>query len=195
MSAFAAPAERRFYAAGLLSSPGAKGWWAFSASTGLVAMLLLILPGRKRYRAALTLGIVCLLGLTLGCNSYNNGGGGGPVATTTALSVTPATKNATNATITITPYSGAAVQGSASLNDLSAGTNTSVPLNNGVGLANLNLGTGTHALQANYAGSTADAASKSGTLNVTLTGDPQAATNTGTSGSTTANATINITIN
>jgi len=32
-------------------------------------------------------------------------------------------------------------------------------------------------------------------LNVTLTGGPQAATITGTSGSTTANATINITIN
>ena len=195
MSASAAPAERRFYAAGLLSSPGARGWWAFSASTGLVAILLLVLPGRKRYRAALTLGIVCVLGFTLGCNSYNNGGGGGPVATTTALSVTPATKNATNATITITPYSGAAVQGSASLNDSAAGTNTQVPLNNGVGLANLNLGTGTHSLQANYAGSTADAASKSGTLNVTITGGPQAVTITGTSGSTTANATINITIN
>ncbi len=195
MSASAATAERRFYAAGLLSSPGARGWWAFSASTGLVAILLLVLPGRKRYRAALTLGIVCVLGFTLGCNSYNNGGGGGPVATTTALSVTPATKNATNATITITPYSGAAVQGSASLNDSAAGTNTQVPLNNGVGLANLNLGTGTHSLQANYAGSTADAASKSGTLNVTITGGPQAVTITGTSGSTTANATINITIN
>jgi hypothetical protein len=195
MSAFAVPAERRFYAAGLLSSPGAKGWWAFSASTGLVALLLLVLPGRKRYRAALTLGIVCVLGFTLGCNSYNNNNGG-PVATTTALSVTPATKNATNATITITPYSGAAVQGSASLNDLSSGTSTQVPLNNGVGLANLTLGTpGTHSLQANYGGSTADAASKSGMLNVTLTGGPQAATITGTSGSTTANATINITIN
>ncbi len=196
MSASAAPAERRFYAAGLLSSPGAKAWWAFSASTGLVAVLLLVLPGQKRYRAALTLGIVCVLGFTLGCNSYNNGGGGGPVATTTALSVTPATKNPTNATITITPYSGAAVQGSATLIDFSAGTNTQVPLNNGVGLVNLSLpAMGTHSLQASYLGSTADAASKSGTLNVTITGGPQAATITGTSGSTTANATINITIN
>ncbi len=112
MSAFAAPADRQFYAAGVLSPPGPRGWWAFSAATGLVAILLLVLPGRKRYRAALTLGVVCVLGFTLGCNNYNNGGGGGPVATTTALSVTPATKNATNATITITPYSGAAVQGS-----------------------------------------------------------------------------------
>src|SRR5260370_1712209 len=103
MSAFAVPAERRFYEAGLLSSPGAKGWWAFSASTGLVAILLLVLPGRKRYRAALTLGIVCLLGFTLGCNSYNNGGGG-PVATTTALSVTPPTHNPTNPTIPIPAY-------------------------------------------------------------------------------------------
>ena len=195
MSASAAPADRRFYAAGVLSSPGPRGWWAFSAATGLVAIVLLILPGRKRYRAALALGIVCLLGFTLGCNSYNNNNGG-PVATTTTLSVTPATKNATNATITITPYSGAAVQGSASLNDLSSGTSTQVPLNNGVGLANLTLGTaGTHSLQANYAGSTADAASKSGTLNVTLTGGPQAATITGTSGSTTSTATINVTIN
>src|SRR5258707_10848243 len=105
----------------MVSSPGARGWWAFSASTGLVAILLLVLPGRKRYRAALTLGIVCLLGFTLGCNNYNNNNGG-PVATTTPLSVTPPTKNATKATITITPYSGAALQGSASLNHFSSRT-------------------------------------------------------------------------
>src|SRR5260370_15312478 len=108
MSAFAVPAERRFYAAGLLSSPGAKGWWAFSASTGLVAILLLVLPGRKRYRAALALGIVCLLGFTLGCNSYNNNNNGGPGAATTPPSATPPSNSAPTATLSLTPHPAAA---------------------------------------------------------------------------------------
>ena len=50
-----------------------KGWWTLSAGTGFAALFLLFLPGgRKKYRAALGLGLVCILSFTLGC-----GGGGG----------------------------------------------------------------------------------------------------------------------
>jgi len=51
--------------------------------TGLAAMFLLLLPGRKRYRAALGLGLVCVLSFTLGCSGYGGGSGGGGLATTT----------------------------------------------------------------------------------------------------------------
>src|SRR5580658_1216095 len=54
------------------ATPG-KGWWTLSAGTGFAALFLLFLPrGRKNYRAALGLGLVCILSFTLGC-----GGGGG----------------------------------------------------------------------------------------------------------------------
>ena len=40
-----------------------KGWWTLSAGTGFAALFMLFLPGgRKKFRAALGLGLVCLLG-------------------------------------------------------------------------------------------------------------------------------------
>jgi len=196
LSASAAPAERKLYTAGVIPSNGGKGWWMLGAGTGLTAMFLLFLPGRKRYRAALGLGLVCVLSFTPGCNNYGGGGGGGPVATTTTLAVTSATKNPTQATITVTPYSGAAPQGSATLADLTSTQSSTVTINNGIGLVNLALaGTGTHTLQATYAGTATDKTSQSGTLNVTVTGGPQSVAITGTSGPTTASGTINVTIN
>ncbi len=195
LSASASPAERKLYTAGVIPSTRVKGWWTLSASTGLAAMLLLFLPGRKKYRMALGLGLICVLSFTLGCG-YGGGGGGGPVATTTTLAVTPATKNPTQATITVTPYSGAAPQGSVTLADLTSTQSSTVTINNGIGLVNLALaGTGTHTLQAKYAGTATDAASQSKNLNVTITGGPQSVTITGTSGPTTATGTINVTIN
>ncbi len=196
MTASVAPEGRTLYASGMIPSKGGKGWWGLSAGTGLAAMILFFLPGRKRYRAALGLGLVCVLSFTLGCSSGYGGGGGGPVATTTTLSVAPGTKNPTQATITVTPYSGAAVQGSVSLNDASTSQSSSANLNNGIALVNLALaGLGTHTLSANFAATSTDSASHSGNLNVTLTGGPQSVAITGTSGSTTANGNINVTIN
>jgi len=125
MSASAAPAERRFYAAACFLPLGARGWWAFSASTGLVAILLLVLPGAKRYRAALTLGIVCVLGFTLAATSYNNGGGGGPVATTPLCPLLPR-PNATKRHHHHNSYCRRGRAGLAILNDSAAGTNTQV---------------------------------------------------------------------
>jgi len=179
----------------MFPSSGGKAWWTLSASTGLAALFLIFLPGRKRYRVALGLGLVCVFSFALGCGGYGGGGGGGPVTTTTSLSVTPATKNPTQATITVTPYSGAAAQGIASFNDLSTGSNSQVTITNGIGIVNPALtAIGTHKLQATYAGTATDATSKSGVLNVTVTGGPLQVTVTGTSGQT-ANGTINLTIN
>jgi hypothetical protein len=98
------PDERRLYAAGLTLASGGKGWWTLSAITGLGAVLLLLLPGRKRYRAALALGLLCILSFTLGCSTSGGGGGGGggPVATTTHITVTSATKGPTTTAFTFT---------------------------------------------------------------------------------------------
>jgi hypothetical protein len=194
LSAFAAPQGRELYAAGLIPSSARKGWWALSAGTGLAALLLFFLPGRKRYRAAFALCLVCVLSFTLGCGSSSSGGG--PVSTTTSLAVSPATKNPANGTITVTPSSGAAAQGFATLTDLSTSLSSQVSITNGVGLINLAFaGLGTHSLQATFAATATDAASHSGTLSVTETGGPQSVTITGTSGSTTQTGTIKVTIN
>src|SRR5260370_24314516 len=86
LTASAAPtqAQRTLYAAGTIPLSGGKGWWTLSASTGLAALFLLFLPGRKLYRAALGLRLVCVLIFTLGCgNGYVRGGGGGLESTTT----------------------------------------------------------------------------------------------------------------
>src|SRR5262249_49397223 len=68
-----------------------KDWMIASAGSGFAAVLLLILPGRKRLRAALGLGLVCLFSFMMGCTSSsistNGGSGGGPVATTTKVTV------------------------------------------------------------------------------------------------------------
>src|SRR5260370_34120891 len=82
------PGSERLYATGWPRS--GRGWWALGASTGLAAIVLLVLPGRKRYRAALGLGLVSVLSFALGCGSN----GGGAVATTTKITLNGAAKGA-----------------------------------------------------------------------------------------------------
>jgi len=177
-----------------LGSP--RAWEYVSAGTGFAAILFLLVPGRKRYRAALGLGLVCMLSFALGCSSASGGGGGGPIATTTSLAVTPGTKNPAQATVTVTPVSGAAAQGTVTLTDATTALSTQITLNNGVGMQTLGIaGAGTHALTASFAGTATDAASQSAPpLNITITGGPQSVTITGTSGST-STGTMKVTIN
>src|SRR5260370_1681660 len=68
LSASAAPAKPTLYAAGAIPPGTGKVWLTLSAGTGLAAMFLLLLPGRKRYRAALGLGLICVLSFALRCN-------------------------------------------------------------------------------------------------------------------------------
>ncbi|HVH70600.1 MAG TPA: Ig-like domain repeat protein [Candidatus Dormibacteraeota bacterium] len=66
-------------------------WWSGSLISGLVMLLLLGMPGRRRrYLAALFAGTVCLVTLLLGCGGGSSGGvgasgGGGPVPTSISL--------------------------------------------------------------------------------------------------------------
>jgi len=194
-----APATQNLWAAN--STPTKRrfgnGWWTLSAGTGFAAILLLFLPGRKRYRVALGLGLVCVLSFTLGCNG-GYGGGGGTVPTTTTISVT-STKAALNANVAFSisvTSTGTAANGLVQLFD---GVNSLGPatyvVNGAITISNAGLALGTHAISAHYMGDTHTMASNSGALNMTITGTTPPITITGTSGSTTATNTMTITIN
>ena len=205
-TAAVAPLNRTVYAAVLMPPAGGKGWWTLSVLTGLAAMLLVVLPGKKRYRAALAFGLVCVLSFTLGCGgSYSGGGGGGGgiTATTTHLTVST-TKLAVSSSITVsatvtggTPtgnvqfFVDGVALGSAA--PVSNGTTGTITLTAAQAPAFLQL-VGTHTVSAHYLGSTYTAASQSGTLNVTVTGTTSLPI-TGTSGGIVANGNISLTIN
>jgi hypothetical protein len=202
LTAMAPPATQNLWAA---STPakyhGGNGWWTLSAGTGLAALFLLFLPGRKRYRAALGLGLVCVLSFTLGCSS-KYGGGGGAVTTTTKITVANsklAADDATGFRFTINVTASVAANAQVQLFDGSNALGSSVAASNGTATINsAGLAQGTHLISAHYLGDTYTQASQSGTLYVTVTTPPGKPTAIvpvlGTSGSTTANATFNLTI-
>ena len=192
------PAERTLYAATLFSARGGKGWWMLSGSTSLAAIILLLLPGRKRFRMALGLGLICLLSFTLGCsNNYGGGGGGGPVATTTHMTVTSAPKGGAGTMFTFTAtVTGGTPTGQVQLLDGGVPTGAAVTVSGGTAMlttAALSI-VGTHSITASYAGNAAYTASSSGPLNVTVTGSTTisvSATPAASNGSPAVNITIN----
>jgi Bacterial Ig-like domain (group 3)/IPT/TIG domain len=204
LTVMAPPAAQNLWAANTPAKPRfGNGWWTLSAGTGFAALLLLCLPGRKRYRAALGLGLVCVLSFTLGCSNNYGGGGGGPVATITHMSVNNsklASNDPTGFRFTVNITSSAAANGSVQLFDGTATLGSPVSASNGTAtISSAGLAQGTHLITAHYLGDTSTQASQSGTLYVTVTTPPaQPPTTvpvTGTSGSTTSTTTFNLTIN
>jgi len=200
-SAFVLPPERKLYWSGLAPTVGGgRGWWGLSAVTGLAAILLLLLPGRKRYRAVFALGLVCVLSFTMGCSSgYGGGGGGGGTsATTTKISVTSTKVSSGTSvafTVTVTSTGSRVPTGSVQLYDGTSLLGTAAALTNGSATINIsNLSVGTHGINAHYLADAYSNASQSGTLNIAITGSTTVAI-TGTSGSLTANGTVNLAIN
>jgi subtilase family serine protease len=182
-------------------STGGKGWWALSAGTGFAALFLMFLPGgRKKYRAALGLGLVCLLGITLGCNGVYNGGTKPPVATTTQMTVTNASAKVNSGTaftfsVTVT---GGTPGGMAQLFDggvaiSTAGASATVSGGKATLSGPTTLSVGTHSISVHYLGDTTTLASQSGSLNLTVAGGSTIAVTT-TPVATPAAAAINITV-
>ena len=197
LTASVAPAEPTIYAAGMISPRAGKGWWAISAGTGLGAIFLLLIPKRKRYRAALGLGLVCLLSFTLGCNNYSSGGGGGPVATVTQISVPAPGRVASGGTFTFTAtVTGGTPTDLVQLFDNGVAIGTGVAVSGGTAtLTSPALSVGTHKISAHYAGDAYNTkASQSGTLNVTVTGNASIAITTNPAATPVAPA-LNVTIN
>ena len=201
LTASAVPSDRTLYAAGAIPPGGGKGLWTLSASTGLAALVLLFLPGRKRYRVALSLGLVCVLSFALGCGGYGGGGGGGgPVATTTKISVpvNPGTKVPQGGTasfsITVTS-SGTAANGQVQLFDGTTALGSPMSAVNGAASINESgLAAGTHSISAHYMGDTYTMASQSGALNITFVGTTTfviQASPAASNGTPTVNITIN----
>jgi len=176
-----------------------------SAGTGLATLILLLLPGRKRYRAAFSLGLICAISFVIGCGgggSGGGGGGGGLTPTTTKLTLS-ATKVQASGSLTVsatvtggTPtgnvqfvVDGAALGTPVSIATASAGI--TVTAANAPSFLPI---VGTHTVTAQYQGDSTTAASSSGTLNVTITGTTNLPI-TGTSGSSSTNANVSLTIN
>jgi subtilase family serine protease len=183
------------------------GWWTLSAGTGFAALALLFIRGRKKYRAALGLGFVCVLSFTLGCGGGSSGGGGGGGVTPTVTHLTVSTTkvaNSPSASITVsatvtggTPtggvqffVDGTAVGGTA---PVSGGTTGNITVTATQAPAFLQL-VGTHSVSAHYLGDTTTGTSASGSLNVTVTGVTTVPV-TGASGNTNANTNVSLTIN
>jgi len=192
-----------FRAANLPASPNARaGWWTLSGGTGLAAIFLLLLPGRKRYRAAFGLGLVCVLSFTLGCGGSGSSSGG-KTATVTHLTVS-ATKVASSGSLTVSAtVTGGTPAGTVqfmadgvalgSAAPVSGGTTGNITVTAAQAPAFLQL-IGTHSVTAQYSGDSTTLASTSGTLNVTVTGTANLPI-TGTSGSITASSNVSLTIN
>jgi hypothetical protein len=214
MMASTVRANRVLSAGNVAPSSGGKGWWMLSGGTGLAALVLLILPGRKRYRTALGLGLVCVLSFTLGCGGGSSGGGITPPTQTTTQLTVSTTKVASNGSITVTasvanvPGTGpgaTATQPGGTVTFFADGTavGTAAPLTGGsTGQITVTAAmapqflplVGTHSLVAKYSGDGGHSISQSGTLNIAVTGTTQVAI-TGTSGTTMANGTVSLTIN
>jgi hypothetical protein len=205
MTAMNLSAPQTFRAAKLPApSNGKNGWWTLSGGTGLAAIFLLLLPGRKRYRAALGLGLVCVFSFILGCGGGSGGGGGGQTVTVTHLTVS-STKLAATGTLTVsatvtggTPagnvqffVDGAAAAGNAV--PVASGTTGNIMLTATSAPALFQL-IGTHTLGAQYLGDTTTQPSVSGSLNITITGTTQLPISASPASSN-ANATVSLTIN
>jgi subtilase family serine protease len=172
-----------------------KGWWTLSAGTGFAALFLLFLPGgRKKYRAALGLGLVCILSFTLGCSS-NGGGVINKTNTVTKMTVTSA-KVISPATFSFSvAVTGGTPTGQVQLFDGATMIGTAATVTGGVATPTAPaLSVGTHAISAHYLGDTTTLASASGTLNLTETGSSTIAVTTSPT-ATPAAAAINITVN
>jgi len=197
LTASKAPQDRMLEANTTPPMTGVKGWWALSAGTGFAALFLVFLPGgRKKYRATLGLGLVCVLSFTLGC-----GGGGGSqqppptlTQTVTKLSVPNAKVLSGTAFSFSVSVTGGTPTGQVQLFDGSTMIGAAATVAGGTATPTAPaLSVGTHSISAHYLGDAMTAASNSGTLNMTVTGSTTIAITTTPVASPAAPA-INVTI-
>ncbi|HMD39088.1 MAG TPA: Ig-like domain repeat protein [Candidatus Acidoferrum sp.] len=150
---------------------GGNGWWALSASTGFAALFLIFLPGgRKRFRAALGLGLACLLSFSLGCS--NNGS---PVVTktntATKMTVIADKEPSTTAFTFAVTVTGGTPTGMVQLFDGATAIGTPAAVTAGTATPTAPaLSVGTHSISAHYLGDSTTNTSASGSLNLTSTG-------------------------
>jgi hypothetical protein len=197
LTASIAREDRMLEAKTIPPTTGGKGWLTLSAGTGFAALFMLFLPGgRKKFRAALGLGLVCLLGITAGCN----GASGGPVPPPLTPTVTKLTANtgsvASGTAFTFSvAVTGGTPTGSVQLFDGTTMIGAAANVSGGTAVPTAPaLTVGTHAITAHYLGDSTTAASQSATpLNLTVTGTTTIAITTSPVASPAAPA-INVTV-
>jgi hypothetical protein len=197
LTASNASPDRMLEAKTATPSKGDKGWWTLSAGTGFAALFLLFLPGgRKRYRAALGLGLVCILSFTLGC-----GGGSAPppppppTSTVTKLTVAGAKVASGTAFSFSVSVTGGTPTGQVELFDGATMIGATATVAGGTATPTAPaLAVGTHMISAHYLGDATTAASASGTINMTVTGSTTVTVTTNPVASPAAPA-LNVTIN
>ena len=170
--------QDRMLEANATPSAGGKGWWTLSAGTGFAALFLMFLPGgRKKYRAALGLGLVCILSLTMGCSGMKTTIV--KVATVTKLTV-PTAKVASPTAFTFSvAVTGGTPGGMVQLFDGATMIGTAATVTGGVATPTAPaLTVGTHAITAHYLGDANTMTSQSGTINMTVTGNTTVAITT-----------------
>lgn len=161
---------------------GRDSWWSLSLLTGWAALLLVVLPGRRRcLRAAAGLAFICVASLAVGCGggasaSGNGGGNSGPYSTTTTITAS-STKVAQGANLTLTSTvsssASAAPTGSIVFNFGGCNFAPSENLTNGSAqwqMVGGYLGTAICGVATQYAGFGNSLPSTSGTLNIAFTG-------------------------
>jgi pro-kumamolisin-like protein/Big-like domain-containing protein len=198
LSASNAREDRMLEAKTIPSTTPGKGWWSLSAGTGFAALFLLFLPGgRKKYRAALGLGLVCILSLTLGCNGAGSSTTPPPGLTATVTKMTVNNdKVATGTAFTFSvAVTGGTPTGQVELFDGATMIGTAATVAGGTAAPTAPaLAVGTHMISAHYLGDTTTAASSSGVLNLTVTGPTTIAITTNPAATPVA-APLNITVN
>jgi pro-kumamolisin-like protein/Big-like domain-containing protein len=162
-------------------------WWFISFLSGFVSFLLLRLPGgRRRFSAALSLGLVCLVTFMIGCGGgggttgisgggggSGGGGAGGPVPTNVTVTTSSVkVPLGTMITFTATVKSSKPVTGNVFFNDATANfaSNNNVGTDGTAQTSTSFLIVGTHVISAQYQGDANNLPSQSGNLNVVVTG-------------------------
>ncbi len=190
------PTNRSEYAGVQRPPTGRNGWWKLSTGSGLAAIFLFIVPGRRRYRATLGLWLICVLSFAIGCGG---GSGGtsvtGPATTITKITV-PMTKAAQGTLLSFNvSVTGGTPSGLVQLFDGTTVLSSSAQVVNGTATINTDaLVVGTHAISAHYLGDSNTLASQSGAVNVTVTGNATVGIST-VPASSNSNVTISLTIN
>jgi hypothetical protein len=190
------PTPRTEYASAQRPPTGKSNWWKLSAGTGLAAIFLFFLPGRRRYRATLGLGLICVFSFAMGCGGSSGGTvGTGPVTTITKITA-PVTKAAQGTSLSFNvSVTGGTPGGFVQLFDGVTALGSAAQVAGGAATISSNaLSVGTHQISAHYLGDGSTLPSLSGAVNVTLTGNTTVGIATAPASSN-SNVTISLTVN
>jgi pro-kumamolisin-like protein/Big-like domain-containing protein len=163
-----------------LRFPPGRVWSMLSLLAGLATILMLVVPRRRErwMNAACGLGLICLVTLAIGCGGGAGASTGGPPASTTTTISAPNGKVAQGSSLTLmaTVTSSKAVTGAVTFSSPNCNAFATGTITNGtaqdVFMPNSFLA-GTCAFTAQYTGDSSNLASKSGALNIAVTGTVQ----------------------